>query len=422
MSAPTMSQPERRRLAALRRYRVLDTVPEPRFDDIAVLASQICNVPIALITLLDEERAWFKAAVGLSAESIPRDLAPCDFAIRDASVLELPDLAEDERFATSPLVNGEPALRFYAGAPLVTDDGCAIGTLCVVDRQPRHLSDVQLRALEILRDQVMAQLELRRRLFAVVEESDRLESRVRQRTLALDEEVARRRAAEKELRALSRRLRSLQEEERRRLAREVHDHLGQQLTALAIDVHRLRGPQLSPKDAAILSAFERTVADSIDLVRRIATDLRPAVLDDLGLVAAFRGELQRFQERTGIQARFRHDDDEPPPAHATALFRILQEALTNIVRHARARCVEVTYERDARSVTMCVRDDGVGIDPDLAAHSGSLGLIGIRERAGELGGTSSLAPDPRGGTILRVDLPLEPPARKGADDGPDPDR
>lgn len=143
-------------------YQILDTLAEQEFDDLTVLASQICQVPIALITLVDEERQWFKSKVGLQAEETPRDFAFCAHAILDTIPLIVPDASNDNRFSDNPLVTSSPNIRFYAGAPLTTDSGLNIGTLCVIDTVPRKLSEVQISSLNALARQVMAQMELRK--------------------------------------------------------------------------------------------------------------------------------------------------------------------------------------------------------------------------------------------------------------------
>jgi hypothetical protein len=176
MKPPTPGN-EAQRIAALREYRVLDTLPEQAYDDITRLAAQICGTPVALITLIDSDRQWFKSRFGLEERETPRDMSFCAHAILDTDLFEVPDATRDLRFADMPRLGGM-RVRFYAGAPLVTADGYTLGTLCVADTIPRRLAESQQAALRGLARQTMAQLDLRRnveRLEILVEERRRRE-------------------------------------------------------------------------------------------------------------------------------------------------------------------------------------------------------------------------------------------------------
>ncbi len=160
---------ERERLAALARYRILDTPAEQAYDDFTQLAAQICDVPIALISLIDKDRQWFKSWLGLDSPETPREQAFFAHAIIDNQMLIVPDARADARFAANPLVTGSPNIRFYAGSPLVTDEGYGLGVLCVIDRQPRDLTAAQQASLQALSRQLMTQLELRRAMGLLIE-------------------------------------------------------------------------------------------------------------------------------------------------------------------------------------------------------------------------------------------------------------
>lgn len=212
------------------------------------------------------------------------------------------------------------------------------------------------------------------------------------------------------LRALAERLQRAREEERTHVAREIHDEFGQSCTALKMDLTWLT--RKLPKKEKLLHDRAESMMKLIDIaiqnMRRIASELRPRILDDLGLTASIEWQAQEFTARTGIpcELHLQEDDVAVDPAHATALFRIFQETMTNVARHARASRVFVKLHRELERVVLEVRDDGVGITETQAQGSTSLGLLGMRERATILGGEFMANGIPGQGTAVTVRLPL----------------
>jgi anti-sigma regulatory factor (Ser/Thr protein kinase) len=184
---------EKSRLQALRGYKILDTDPEKAFDDLTILASHICETPVALITLIDSTRQWFKSKVGVSVNETPREVSFCAVAIQQPDLFIVPDATKDTRFSSNPFVIGDPKIRFYAGAPITSSDGHPLGTLCVVDLVPRHLTSSQENALLALSRQVKAQFELRKNLIELrtaLDERDRAEGERDQTIMELEHALA----------------------------------------------------------------------------------------------------------------------------------------------------------------------------------------------------------------------------------------
>ncbi len=217
-----------------------------------------------------------------------------------------------------------------------------------------------------------------------------------------------------QLRALSAKLQFLREEERSRIAREIHDELGQMLTALKMDLRWIEGRLSHGPDTTLNPVLEKVVeagemADAtIASVQRISTELRPGVLDELGLCAAVRHEATRFQERTGVVCRAECPDESTTLSReaATTVFRILQEALTNVARHAQATQVSITLRIDTKELRLEIIDNGKGIKSANLDDPKSLGLLGMNERAMLLGGEVDIRPGAQGGTVVRLQIPI----------------
>jgi signal transduction histidine kinase len=229
-------------------------------------------------------------------------------------------------------------------------------------------------------------------------------------------------ASREQLRALTGRLHAVREEERTRIAREIHDELGGALTGMKVDVSFLIKSSEMIKNEAVkaslitgIDALNESIDATIQTVRRIAMELRPGVLDDLGLVAALEWQLKDFQKRTGIRSEFLHsaEDIGLDADLSTGLFRIFQEALTNVARHSDATEVHVRLHSEAGSFILEVEDNGKGIEKEKILGSRSLGLLGMRERALMFGGHVTVTGIPGIGTRVTVEIP---PGEKGSMD------
>jgi signal transduction histidine kinase len=217
------------------------------------------------------------------------------------------------------------------------------------------------------------------------------------------------RRSHQELREMSAVMNEVREAERTRIARELHDELGQLLTAVKMDIAWL-GARLQPENTALVQRSEKVkqlVDTTVAAVRRIAADLRPVMLDDLGLMPALENLLSDFSERTHIAMRLDASCGEVEFSEpmSTSVYRIVQEALTNVARHAEATEVELTVKLEADRLYLSVRDNGKGLPPQ-SGEIRSFGLLGIKERAQTLGGSAQIYSPPEGGTIVAIDVPV----------------
>lgn len=276
----------------------------------------------------------------------------------------------------------------------------------IAEQQVYHLQQRREAEAELSRHQ--AELEARV-LSRTAELSDMIQ--------ALQSEIAQRHNAEHrlaqthmQLRALASHLISIQEEQQKRISREIHDELGQAMTALKIDLawlnQQVNGqPVLEQKIQKMIPL----VSDTIATIQRICAELRPGILDDLGLEAALEWLVQEFSERTGLNCKLQIDPEELEMPHdvSVTLFRICQESLTNVMRHAQAQQVQIRLERVGTEVSLQIQDDGKGIDSSQIHHPLSLGLMGMRERVLPWNGTVTIEGRPGYGTTIFVHVTLE---------------
>ena len=220
------------------------------------------------------------------------------------------------------------------------------------------------------------------------------------------------RRSKEELSALGAAAHATREQEKNRIARELHDELGQSLTMLRMDVSWCKAhvPAGVEGFAAKLDRMETLLKTTVAATRRIASDLRPLMLDDLGLVPALEWLVQNMSQRSTVRCEFSIDDPSLslPPAHSTAVFRIVQEALTNIAKHANASHAEVSIRREGDAMQVRVRDDGVGFAVGGTRKPDSFGLLGMRERITLLRGSAAIESAPGGGTTIAIEIPMAP--------------
>ena len=419
ISAPLPPE-ETARLAALKRYGILDTADEKSFDDIVALAAFICGTPISLLSLIDEERQWFKARTGLSVAQTPRSLAFCAHALNQGGApLVVPNALDDKRFFDNPLVTGAPNIRFYAGAPLVTPDGFSLGTLCVIDTQPRQLSPEQLDALRALSRQAIAQLELRRQ------------------AMELELHIAELKATQASLRAATQMAEAATAAKSRFVANMSHE--------IRTPLNAVIGyAQLLTADAAASGLPPQTI-DYLHTIERGGKTVSDIINNLLQLSKIEAGKIEHFEEDVPLRAFFQELYElqladaskrgvlwrfEPGPGLA-ATVRLDRTKVAQIVLNLSGNALKFTpatkfavlaADYAAGELNIEVRDEGIGIAPERQAavfqpfeqaemsttrtYGGTgLGLTIVRSLAELLGGTVTLESAAGKGSSFRVRLP-----------------
>jgi len=362
MKAPP-HQDQDRRLAALREYEVLDTDREDSFDDIVKLASAICGMPMSIISLVDADRQWFKAEVGMGVRETTLEESICSHAILTDGFLEISDTTADPRTRDNPLVLSDSGLRFYAGAVLATPEGLPIGSLCVLDDKPGELTPLQRDALRVLARQVMTQLDLRRAL----QEADVLRREVDHRVKNSLQSIA-------------------------ALTRLQARRAGTPETREALDIVRRRVDTVAALHEAIYKSQTDGHIDMKAFVEKVAVLIGGAAPDHIRI-------------QTDIA------DAEIVPNQATGLGVVLNEFATNSIKHAfpDGRPGVIRFEAECRNegkeIRMRLSDDGIGFD--MAAAQRSLGLTVIEASCGQMRAEHHWRTAPGEGCALELEFPAD---------------
>jgi signal transduction histidine kinase len=383
--APPAPSAERHRLATLHRYQILDTAREAAFDDITQLAALICGTPMALISLVDDDRQWFKSELGLGVSETPIGSSICAHAIRQPGLFVVPDTLADVRFVHNPLVTGDPNLRFYAGAPLHTADGVPLGTVCVLDSQPRSLSAQQAEALQALARQTMAQIELRQ-LLAQSQESNHY----RRQLMAI---------AGHDLKTPVRTAAYAIRKVQRVITTEQGAPLNVATEALArIDREFSQLAAMAGTEGALVAPDETDVA--------LADVLQP-LLDQWRETALAKG-LRLRHVPTRLRVR----------SHPALLSTLLGNLLGNAVKYTEKGSVLVGCRRRGDRVVVDIIDSGLGMDErqtgdmfgafhqvDPRSEGLGLGLWIVRSTAESLGHQVRVESTPGRGSRFSVEMP-----------------
>jgi signal transduction histidine kinase len=404
---------EEQRLSELYRYSVLDTPSESAFDDLAKLAAFICTTPISFVSLVDTDRMWFKAKVGLSVDEIPRTDGFGFSAILGEEFRMISDAQADETLSSHPLFASDPKIRFYAGVPLVTPRGFRIGTLCVADTRPRTLTAEQSAALATLARTVVTQLELRLLLKSQMELQSCTDDVVADRTAQLSAanesllgETWERTQGEKTLHELSGQLLNAQDDERRRIARDLHDTTGQTLAALAMTLAQMQ-PEMSPKNAARFGECVGLVSAASAEIRSLSYLLHPPLMDLIGLGAAIREFVSEFGKRAGthITIDVAKDLGRLEGNREIVIFRIIQEGLANVHRHSGSATANIKLRYSGRNVILEITDQGRGLQLDSEGKTKyGVGIKSMQERLRPFRGTLDVTSS-ASGTKLTAILP-----------------
>ena len=359
---------EEQRLQALARYQILDTDNEAVYDGITRLIAQVCDTPIAVINLIDRDRQWFKSEIGLGVRETPLDVSICAHAILQPGVFIVPDTTQDDRFRENPLVIGDPLLRFYAGALLESSDGYPLGTLCVLDYQPRELTPEQKDTLQLLAQQVMAQIELRQQMRHVEELNARL----------------------------------------KRTVTESHHRIKNHFQSLAGVVEMQLFEEAETVPASSLHRIGQHVR-TLSLMHDLLTEHHQNDTASIAIPAIFEIMIPMLQVVAGSrqQITWQSDDIALTVNQSSSFMLLVNELVSNAIKHgAGTIAVDVQAQDGTASLQVC--DNGEGFPPKFdPVEATNVGLELILSLAKwDLKGSVTFANAPEGGAQVTVTFPM----------------
>jgi len=405
ISAPIPDN-EAERLKALKSYRILDTDTQEQFDELTALASSICGTPVSLVSLIDENRQWFKSRHGLDASETPREYAFCAHAILQDDIFEVEDSRVDERFADNPLVTDQPKVIFYAGAPLVTPDGHHIGTLCAIDHQPNKLTDAQKFQLRIIAKQVVSQLELRK--------NNRLKAEVVDSLMSLVDEV------------------NNKNEKLYHFSNQLVDDMGTPLRQLSV-FSELLEEDIDNKDIEGLRCKQRYIIDACEKLKNLMDDVFDMSQADLihetaygldfkKILEAIINDVKQEHKKCPVKIHYSLEEDVLFFSQEIRVKQILYHLINNSIKYANLEqlkpYVQISINEGIDGVCLSVKDNGLGIatddqatiydafsrfHPEVKSGSG-LGLTVVKKHIDAMGGEISLTSSQEGTEFL-ITLP-----------------
>ena len=370
------------RLHDLYSYDILDSEREKDFDDLLEVAAHVYGCPMAAITFVDSERQWLKSKIGLAEEvhETPRDIAFCAHTILGNDVMIVEDATMDDRFCGNPLVTGSPAIRFYAGAPIITTGGYRLGSICVIDNEPRELSQQEAKMLQILSRQISKLLELR------------LKNKLLRQTAAEQLEMEK---------TLMQKTLQAQEAEKQVISTQLHENIAQALAASKFYLEMAETDGVASKD--LIRKTRQNLTSIVGEIRELSQTIRPSLLPEVELKALLTDLLSQFHNKTGMKVDLLYEGDLAISAPtALAIYRIVEAQLQNVQRHARATAITVNINLFS-CIYLSIKDNGTGFDSKTFQRGA--GLTKILFHAEALKGKVEINSSFKGGCELMVTLP-----------------